>query len=188
MAAAWEDALREILVRVPRSAAGSASLLTEPVAGQEFDFALVDLEPAGLLTDAGCLEAAFGEPLSDEAPLVQEIVCRRESPRRIDFRFGNYGRVNRHRIHIQVTDQEGSRLGHRSLEVASLVDCAFVGVPLHAPASGGHIRVEIRSEGAQPGNEVLVWRAPDPGACLQVGDHRKSGESVSFRVFSEMDS
>lgn len=188
MAAAWEDALREILVRIPRSAAGSASLPPEPVSGQEFDFALVDLEPAGLLTDAACLEATFGEPLSDEAPLVQEIVCRRESARRIDFRFGNYGRVNQHRIHVQVTDQGGSCLGRRSLEAASLVDCAFVGVDLQGPARGGQLRVEIRSEGARPGNEVLVWRAPDPGACLQVGDNRKSGESVSFRVFSEMDS
>ena len=178
----WGDSLREILTGVPRSALVPSGAPTGP------DYSRVALEPAGLVTDIANLSAISGEPLGDQYPLVQEISCRLKRPRRIDVRFGTYGRKNSHQIHIAVFDPTGQVVGQRSVAAELLVDRAFVDVPLAEADFGGELRVEIRSQGAGPGNEVLVWRSPQPAASLRVGDRQVSGDSISFRVFSEVDS
>lgn len=183
MAMDWADALSEILTRLPRS----RTVVPEVKIELATPYAQVALEPAGMRTDVASLAATVGEPLRDDQPVTQDIFCRHESPRRIDLRFGTYGRANAHQVHIAVSDVAGQFLGRRSFSAETLIDRAFVGVPLDGPAPGGHLRVEIRSEGAGPDNEVLVWRAPDSGAGLRVGDRHAGGESISYRVFSEMD-
>ena len=184
VAEAWGEALVEILTAIPRS----SQPLPAVAPGQQPGFAIVDLEPAGMVTDVASLAADSGEALSDAHPLSQQIHFRGHSPRRIDIRFGTYGRVNAHQIHVEVTDVAGQICGSRSLSAAALVDRGFVGIPLVADVSGDSVRVEIRSEGAGPGNEVLIWRSPDPDGCLRIGERPPVEESISFRAFSELDS
>jgi glycosyltransferase involved in cell wall biosynthesis len=180
----WGDALREIWTALPPS----RNVLPGDIPGHPSGYAQVALEPASLVTDIANLMAVSGEPLCDERPLVQEIVCRHARPRRIDLRFGTYGRENPHQVHIAVFNAAGQALGRRSVSAESLVDRAFVEVPLMASESARQLRIEIRSEGAGPGNEVLVWRGPRADTSLRIGDRPAPGESISFRVFSEMPS
>ncbi|MFP6664444.1 MAG: glycosyltransferase [Deltaproteobacteria bacterium] len=180
----WGDVLEEILIRVPASEA----VVPEAIAMEAGAAADVALEPADLFYDACQLRAQSGEPLRDDAPFRQEILCRGNELRRVDLRFGTYARRNQHIIEVEVRDRTGQLRGGREIRAEELVDRAFVGVELAASADGTapeELTICVRSRGAAPGNEVLLWRAPDRRGGLKIGQQSCEGEMLSLRTFAE---
>lgn len=190
----WADALLEILGRPPLQAVAAGLPDADVFPGSAA--ADVALSPAAQVCGPAQLRADHGEALRNDGVVLQEFAGR-AGLRRLDLRFGTFGRENSHEVAVDVRKKGGKSIGRRKIRTELLVDRAWVGVDLDEGAdTAGTLRIEIRAQGAAAKNAVLPWRGtPDtgsPGADRAAGplvvDGREiPGETLSFRTFGDPD-
>ena len=196
-AAAWAEVLLEILVQPPRPAANGNLPAADQFEGS--DVAEVALSPADLVHGPSQLAFERGEPLFEGGAVTQEFRGT-AGLRRIDLRFGTYGRRNSHELSVEVRADGDRRLGGRKIRADRLVDHGWVGIDLEENAvTEGTLRVEMRAHGTSGENAVLPWRATlgsdaarhdaarfDAGP-LRIDGREVPGECLSLRTFGEPD-
>jgi hypothetical protein len=161
--------------------------LPSPVPMEAGGGSAVALEPAAAPYDAHQLAYECGDPLRPGAEVEQSIACQGDDLSRVDVRVGTYGRTNRHDVFLTITDEEGRRLGSRTVPAEQMVDGSFVAIELAEPlrdSRGRTLRVRAAAPAATPGNEILLWRARSARGGLEIGGRPCEGYELSYRSFS----
>lgn len=164
-----------------------SSPLPSPIVLEAGGGSSVALEPAQAPYDAYQLAYEHGDPLRPGSEIEQSFTCRRDGLSRVDVRVGTYARRNHHEVFLTITDEEGRRLGARSVPAEQLVDGSFVAVELDEPLAdsrGRTLRLQVAAPGATPGNEILLWRARSSRGGLRIGGRPCEGFELSYRSFT----